>query len=172
MSATAFAAQPPQRWRLWTLHGRLGRMAYIVCSLGAIVFCGLFILLASLGAMLTGSFGQTLYGIAGVLLFYCLLPVLFAVLTVRRAHDFNRGGWIALLLLVPLVNLVFWFMPGTSGDNVYGPAPQEPSAGMKFVAVLLPVLFIGGFLATADEGREPQARPAAQPATSLKPYQP
>jgi len=54
----------------------------------------------------------------------------FAV-TVRRFHDQNRSGWFFLLNLIPyvggLVVLVFMLLPGTPGDNNFGPpAPTSP----------------------------------------------
>ncbi len=166
--------QPASRMRFFSLRGRLGRAHYIAYSLGAIVLAFLFMLLAGLGLMMAGGFGRMLYIVISVLLYYCLLPVLFTVLTVRRAHDFNAGGWVALLLLVPVVNLLFWFIPGTRSDNSYGPVPQAPSAGIKLVAVLLPVLLIGAFLAIGGLHNPQQAVPApvSQPLTPLKPYTP
>lgn len=161
-----------QSRRLWTLRGRLGRAEYIVYSLGAVVLLCLTMILVSLGALLTGSAGRMVYGIAVVLLVYCLLPIFFAVLTVRRAHDFNCGGWLALLLMVPVINLMFWFIPGSRGENRFGPSPQAPSDGLKLCAILLPILLIGGFLASGDKQAGKQTRPVAQPANSLKPYQP
>jgi uncharacterized membrane protein YhaH (DUF805 family) len=46
---------------------------------------------------------------------------------VRRLHDSNRSGWWMLLSLVPfggLVVLVFMLLPGTPGENRFGPDPK------------------------------------------------
>ncbi|WP_308620614.1 DUF805 domain-containing protein [uncultured Desulfovibrio sp.] len=54
---------------------------------------------------------------------FIFLPPLLAV-SVRRLHDSDRSGWLALLLFVPLVNLfclALLFLPGTPGSNRYGP---------------------------------------------------
>ena len=46
---------------------------------------------------------------------------------IKRAHDRGRSGWFILLFLVPILNI--WpmiellFLPGTAGDNNYGPNP-------------------------------------------------
>lgn len=167
-------AQAQSRARIFSLRGRIGRAHYIACTLGAVVAAFLFMLLASMGLMLSGQFGRLLYIVASILLFYGFLPIYFTILTIRRAHDFNVGGWLALLLLVPVVNLVFWFIPGTRGDNGYGAVPQAPSTGIKLIAVTLPVLLIGAFLATGGPEmiRETNTSPASQPSTSLKPYSP
>lgn len=173
-SVAADVADTPRRPRLLSLRGRLGRAHYIAYSLGAIVVALLFMYLFALMMLLSGSVGRMLYIVVSVLVFYCLLPVLFTVLTIKRAHDFNVGGWLALLLLVPVVNLMFWFIPGTRDANRYGPVPAEPAGGVKLVAVLLPLLLVGGFLATGGPATYPPAgtAPATQPATSLQPYRP
>ncbi len=47
----------------------------------------------------------------------------FAAVLVRRLHDTNRSGWFALLMLIPLVNLIclaWCAQKGTVGDNKYG----------------------------------------------------
>ena len=174
IATTPGTVQPTPRTGIFSLRGRIGRAHYIAYTLGAVVGAFLFMLLASLGLMLSGQFGRLLYIVTSILLFYGFLPIFFTILTVRRAHDFNVGGWVALLLLVPVVNLLFWFIPGTRGDNSHGAAPQAPSTGIKLIAVALPVLLIGAFLATGEPEmiRGTNASPPSQPSTSLKPYTP
>ncbi|MEV6670024.1 DUF805 domain-containing protein [Streptomyces sp. NPDC051162] len=59
------------------------------------------------------------------------LAVLLPSLAVgaRRLHDTNRTGWWLLISLIPIIGgivlIVFWALPGTPGDNSYGPPPQE-----------------------------------------------
>jgi uncharacterized membrane protein YhaH (DUF805 family) len=47
----------------------------------------------------------------------------------RRAHDTGRSGWIWLLLLIPLINLLpfYWLMIEDShqGPNKYGPPVKQ-----------------------------------------------
>lgn len=40
---------------------------------------------------------------------------------VRRMHDTDHSGW---WLLVPIANIIFYFTPGTSGPNRFGPDPK------------------------------------------------
>lgn len=50
-----------------------------------------------------------------------LLPWLAA--SVRRLHDTDRSGWLALLNLIPIVNLIliyFYIQKGSLGANRYG----------------------------------------------------
>ncbi len=59
-------------------------------------------------------------------------------MTFRRAHDTGKSGWVWLLLLIPVVNLLplYWFLIEDSqqGPNKYGPpvkqfyVPDTPAA--------------------------------------------
>lgn len=45
---------------------------------------------------------------------------------VRRFHDQGKSGWFALLNLIPfawIIILIFMALPGTEGENEYGPDP-------------------------------------------------
>lgn len=80
-----------------------------------------------------GAFG----GLVGLLL---LIATVCAVIdnmamVFRRAHDTGKSGWIWLLLLIPLINLLpfYWLMIEDSqqGPNKYGPPVKqfyEPAA--------------------------------------------
>ena len=63
------------------------------------------------------------------------LPVVWSVLmlypslavNVKRCHDRGRSGWLVLVSFVPILNIWYLievaFLPGTDGDNEYGPMP-------------------------------------------------
>ncbi len=54
-----------------------------------------------------------------------LIPSL--AVSVRRLHDIGKSGWIALILIIPVVNfLVIYYMciPGFKGENEYGLDPK------------------------------------------------
>jgi len=160
---------------LFSLRGRLNRVRYIVYCLATLAALFAFMGLAGIALVPSGQFGQLLYVAITVLLLYCVLPVWFAILTVRRAHDFNTGGWMALLLFVPVINLLFWFIPGTPGENAYGPAPEDESAGMKLIAVLVPVLLVAAFVTSGGVHMVrlgTPGDPGAPPTSTLKPYTP
>lgn len=159
-----------KRSGLFSLRGRLGRARYIAYSLGGIVGVFLVMTLAGMALLLlSSSFGQLLYVILSIALLYVFLPIYFMILTVKRAHDFNIGGWLALLLLVPIVNLMFWFIPGTRGHNNYGTEPDPAPFGIRIAALALPLLLLGAFVATSEIAPE---APPETPATTLKPYTP
>jgi uncharacterized membrane protein YhaH (DUF805 family) len=48
-------------------------------------------------------------------------------LGIRRLHDINYTGWLMLLCIIPVVNIIFIFLlcviEGNEYDNQYGPAP-------------------------------------------------
>ena len=50
-------------------------------------------------------------------------------LYVRRLHDINFRGWWILLWLIPVIGfialLVFVCLPGTEGENRFGPVPTN-----------------------------------------------
>jgi uncharacterized membrane protein YhaH (DUF805 family) len=53
--------------------------------------------------------------------------------SVRRLHDTNRSGWWFLMYLIPLANLILFFLFMTEnsqpGENRYGPNPKIDSTG-------------------------------------------
>lgn len=125
--------------------GRLGRVRYIVHrSAVLVVFALVFIGLS----LLTGQLPVGWSMFMGFLIVLAVLSALvfYTLPAVRRAHDFNASGWLALLSLVPLVNLLFWFIPGSIGANRHGEAPPDNSRSWIVAAVLLPLLTLLLFL--------------------------
>lgn len=63
-----------------------------------------------------------------------LIPIVWVktALYVRRWHDLRRSGWMSLLLLIPLVNVLLWLVlgsvRGTSGPNQCGADPRAPES--------------------------------------------
>jgi uncharacterized membrane protein YhaH (DUF805 family) len=169
--------QPQAGFKLFTLRGRLGRARYVLACMGAVLAAYVFLLVIGSLLALFGRFGAITINIVAMILYFALLPVYIAMLTVRRAHDFNLGGWIALLILTPLLSpwfsivpLLFWFMPGTRGDNNYGPALPQEKLAIKALATGLPIFLLIVFFATV----KPHAvRPTTAPSTStLQQYKP
>lgn len=59
------------------------------------------------------------------IVFYLAILVPLAAVGVRRIHDTGHSGWWGL---VPFIDLVFLFMPGTIGQNAHGPDPKPAMA--------------------------------------------
>lgn len=164
--------RPPDRIRLFSLAGRLDRWRYIAYSLAALVGVMVALFVISFGLIHLGVLGRTLYIFTSVVLCYGFLPIFFTILTIKRSHDFNTGGWLAILLFIPIVNLLFCFIPGTRGDNRYGQTLPSPSLFIKVLAIVLPILLIAGFLATSSDQLNAQHGVQPTPATTLQPYTP
>lgn len=75
-------------------------------------------------AIIAGIIGETVGSILSLLVMLALIIPGIAV-TVRRLHDTDRSGWWILIALIPIVGtivlLVFMLLPGTPGENRFGP---------------------------------------------------
>ena len=122
MSPIDYMKMPLQRYA--DFGGRSRRMEYWMFALGVM---GASIVTSILDGVLgmSGMVGGV-YGPLTLLVFLGTIVPSIACL-VRRLHDQDKSGWLALLGLIPLVNivlLVFMFLEGTKGDNQYGPDPK------------------------------------------------
>lgn len=143
--ADVVASGQTQPVRLWNPGGRMGRSHYIAYTVGGSLVLGLVIgvLGAILGNTSTAAMLVTVVG-------YLIYIVLYFELTVQRCHDFNSSGWLCIVAIVPLVNLIFWFIPGTQGANRWGaPPPRGPRWAVFLVVGLLAVMLVGILAAIA-----------------------
>lgn len=97
--------------------GRARRKEFWMFTLFNTIFTILFYLIGIWSGIGLLSF---IYG------FVMLVPSI--AVTVRRLHDINRNGWYILILLIPYLGwiglIILNIMPGTIGDNKYGPDPK------------------------------------------------
>jgi uncharacterized membrane protein YhaH (DUF805 family) len=133
--------------KFFSTKGRLGRVRYLTFSMGYmlifyLVIAVLFGILAATGMMKNPTATVVATGIA-----YVLIIGFGLTLSVRRAHDFDKSGWWASLSLVPLINLLFLFVPGTDGENTYGKKTPPNRGGWVVLVVGLVVIAIIGILA-------------------------
>ncbi len=135
--------------RFFAVSGRLGRIRYLAYSFGLGIAFMVIVMLAS-GVMAMGGGTSAGMGIVGGLLMliaYLVFFVLSIMLTIQRAHDFNASGWLSLVYFIPLVSLIFLFIPGTDGSNQYG-LKTPPNGGAAIVVIVMLVLvFVIGILA-------------------------
>lgn len=151
--------------------GRFGRLSYLAWLFVAsvLVYVAVFVVAIIFGVS-TAAIGQAesgaLGGISGIAilifaaLYIALLYFMF-VFTIRRLHDVNKTGWLSLLFIVPLVNIIFGlyllFAKGTQGVNNYGPRRVtlgwEKVVGWIYIALtivsLVAVLLFGGTIINA-----------------------
>ena len=144
-SAVKEAEGETQPVRLFAVSGRMGRLRYIAYSVFLWVVC--MFLSGILSALLMPV--STAAGTIAALLPWLAMLVLGFMLTIQRCHDFNTTGWLSILMLVPLVNLIFWFIPGTDGPNRFGlpTPPNGPAVIVGAVAVPIVLVFFVGILA-------------------------
>lgn len=112
---------------LFAMDGRIGRSAYFFFSfILPTLFFWIIVAIAGQISHIGDSGKTTAYLLIGLALIIAL--VLLLRLTVQRIHDFNKTGWLALLILAfPPVVLLYWLIPGTEGINSYGkPSPPLP----------------------------------------------
>jgi uncharacterized membrane protein YhaH (DUF805 family) len=124
--------------------GRLDRLGFLI---GTAYYLLLYVLLLAgyvFLSQLVGNLGESdnvtdkfvhpVLTVVGYLLI-CLFAVLQVSIAIRRWHDMDQTGWLVLLSLIPIVNLIaaifLLFVSGTSGANQYG-APNS-SRGFKTV---------------------------------------
>jgi uncharacterized membrane protein YhaH (DUF805 family) len=141
-AAVGDAAEEFQPVRIFAVSGRIGRARYVVYS---IVLTMLIMFVAGLASAFLGPLGVALMALA-----YIAVVVLSIMLTIQRSHDFNMSGWFSLLALVPLVNIIFWFIPGTDGPNRFG-AQTPPNSVLVLIGLwIMPLVFVGGIIAAVS----------------------
>lgn len=114
-------------------YGRATRtefwLFFLFRALIAVAFCIAFIAVAAPDiAADSDSLNPTAFGIiaVGIVVYLALLLPELAV-TVRRLHDQDMTGWLALLKIAPMgdfVLFIFMLLPGTAGTNRHGSDPR------------------------------------------------
>ena len=141
--------------KVFTAKGRIGRLRYLAYGflsyLIAIPIFGIIGLLVAMGGG-SESGGPGVIGGIGLLLgvlAYIAIAVYAFILAKRRFNDVGQSGWLSLLLLVPLVNIIVGlfliFAPGKPESNQYGQPPAKNSNWVVAGALGLPifVIFVG-----------------------------
>jgi uncharacterized membrane protein YhaH (DUF805 family) len=130
--------------RIFTSRGRIGRLRYIAYSTGVPFL--IMLVVGVVSGILGSATGNAAFG--GLLVIgYVAVMVVAILLTIQRCHDMDKSGWLALLLVVPLVNFIFWFVPGTDGENRFGLKPPPNGAGVVVLALIFPILAVVGIVA-------------------------
>lgn len=113
--------------------GGRARRSHYWANLGCWIVVGVaFMIVAGiLGSSPSAAASGAASPLVGVLLLVAAIAAFVDGLAMvfRRAHDTNKSGWVWLLLLIPLVNLLpfYWLMIQDSdqGANKYGPPVKQ-----------------------------------------------
>lgn len=130
--------------------GRIGRLRYIAwLTVGVIAITGGYFLFSSLFMRFfirneLFHYSQIDKLVTLIATVYYLLIVAYTIrCSMQRVQDFNCSKWLALILIIPLLNLLvmasFMIIPGNSGANKYG-SPAPPNS--KAVILLASIFFI------------------------------
>lgn len=110
-------------------NGRSTRKEFWMFMLGCniVTFVLGFIALADTDFGRTGAIGNLAFGMIALFILGAIVPLIAA--QIRRLHDQGRSGFLVLFNLIPylgfLVVLLLMCIPGTEGENKYGPDPQQ-----------------------------------------------
>lgn len=143
----------PAEVQIFSPSGRIGRLRYLAYGTAmalvsyAVMGVAIFLLGASPGA---GDGAAGGFMMANGLI--SIVALVFAFIwAIKRLHDLDKSGWLSVLMIVPLVNLILvlflLFARGTPGGNRYGPPPVANTTGVKILAFMFPVLMVVGIAA-------------------------
>ena len=124
---------------IFTAAGRLGRIRYLMYTMGVGLAGGILAMIL----MMIPFIGPFL-----AIALYIGIIVISVLLTIQRCHDFNKSGWYALILLIPIVSLIFYFWPGTQGENNFGHQPPPNSTAITVGAFVLLGIFVLAIVAS------------------------
>ncbi len=145
---------PEVNTSIWSNSGRLGVLKYMSHYLILVLVLGaLLLVVLGLNDFISPDAAGPLSPLLTAILVAVCLPLLWVgiALFVRRLHDLNQSGWLALVLLIPVVGAFFSLLvglcPGNKTINNYGSpvvaAPWEKVLGGIGVVVAI------GFVLTA-----------------------
>lgn len=128
--------------------GRIGRLRYIAYTIGITLAC--YLVVGALSGVFAALLSEDTVGVLTLLMVVLGLFTMFFInilLTIQRCHDFNMSGWLSLTLLIPLVPLIFWFIPGSKGLNNHGPPPPPNKGAVLILVIILIMVVVLGILA-------------------------
>ncbi len=108
-------------------EGRARREEYWMFNLlNGLIIIALGIL-ASVSFFFSSSVSLVISGLFPLYLLLLLIPHI--AVSVRRLHDIGKSGWMILIILIPFVGGIWFFIlsiiEGDKGSNEYGADPKE-----------------------------------------------
>lgn len=108
--------------------GRIGRIQFLIGGLLEIILFLIIVFPAAALFLMTGTMGGYTPGII-VIVAQVICSLFISYIAVKRLHDINLSGWLAIVLLIPCIGdiafimLVLW--RGNTGANKYGDSPPS-----------------------------------------------
>lgn len=144
-SITMQDAEEVGELKIWGVEGRLGRMRYIAWSMVFMLGVAPAMLISILALKTSILLSVMLICIASIAAITIGIQV-----SVKRLHDIGWSGWLLLIALIPVVGGIFQLLicliPGSKGNNRYGPPPPANSTAVVVLFWIWVVLFVSGFL--------------------------
>ncbi|MEO0329362.1 MAG: DUF805 domain-containing protein [Pseudomonadota bacterium] len=115
---------PSLTWLFFSRKGRIARQSYTLAVLFLILpqFFLLYKIGMSEGNTELENFWLVILFIAGIVTLWSTIA-----LAVKRLHDIDMTGWLAILTLLPTISWIFvvglMFIPTKPVDNEHGPPP-------------------------------------------------
>lgn len=153
------ASNEPYQPKIFTAQGRIGRLRYLAYGLLSYLVLIPVFMLIGLAAGFSGGdpeAGMGVLGGIGILIgviAYIFLVVYAFMLAKRRFNDLGQSGWLSLLFIIPLVNMIVGlfliFAPGKPVTNQYGQPPAKNPVWVVICGLLFPIAMIGILAAVA-----------------------
>lgn len=131
--------------------GRFGRLSYLGwVMLSSIVMMILLSILLSIFGLAFNPQNISIGPLIPYIIVYLVFIYISIVFMIRRLHDRNHSGWLSLLVLIPVANIIFMlylvFAKGDVAPNNYG-SPRSTATWEKVLAWFYIALFPLGILA-------------------------
>ena len=133
--------------------GRFGRLSYLGWNgllMLVVMLIGIGFAIAIPGFSPNLEQGLPIVVILLLVVIYIAMIYFSFVFTIRRLHDRNHSGWLSLLMLVPLANLILFlyliFARGDAQENQFG-LPRNTQLWEKILGWLYVLIFPIGILA-------------------------
>jgi uncharacterized membrane protein YhaH (DUF805 family) len=120
-------------WRHYAdFSGRSRRWEYFLFFIAFYLAIFLLAVIGTIVSMSTAEVKEGEPGTIGIILAALLFVAGFVpalAVSVRRMHDQDETGWLVLVNFVPYIGGLIFFvltlLPGTEGENDYGPNPRH-----------------------------------------------
>ncbi len=115
---------------------RMNRKNFIFVFITGFVVANLLLVISYFIDQINTPLGSVVVSLIGIVLILLAvyLAVVWILATIKRLHDFDVTGWLAIIFFVTPALIILAFIPGTKGPNQFG---EKPSRGLDLRSVFL-----------------------------------